>query len=182
MKKILKNIALSIIIIYFILSIIFLVKQVIYEYTVVIPGIIQIAEEVSRKEISGEESYQLLASVYQAGYGDKIEIQVSVLVVSLILGILIGLVMTFEDKSKLRLFLKYIAGLLIIALYSALFEAFEYKDFSEFFYDILTVIDDIWKLYTLAFAVGYAIKIYINNKKTKELNKILKSKNNTENN
>ena len=80
MKKFLKNIIISFLIIFFMLSIINLVFQIIKHYYVVTPKIIELAESVKDTGISSEDSYQMLASVYAAGYGDKIQIQIMILI------------------------------------------------------------------------------------------------------
>lgn len=180
MKKFWKNVILSLLIIYFILSIINLMGQVIREYTINIPGMIRYVEELSEQGIPKDETYTIIASVYSAGYGNKIEIQTGILGISLVLSIIIALVITFEEKSKLKIFLKYILGLLIVALIPTLIYIFYYMDFGNFLSDFTSEmiynIENLWGWYTFVFIIIYIVKIYINNKKIKELNEILDNK------
>ena len=183
MKKFLKNAILIMLITCFVLNIINLIGQVI-EKRYVTQEVIKIAEEVKNKGVEGEEAYQLLAQVYYAGYGNKLIIQMGILGLSIVLSIIIGMIVTFEEKSKIKLILKYILGMLIVALIPTLFNIFTYMDFkslfSDFVNEILYNIEVIWIWYTLAFFMLYAIKIYITNKDTKKLNKILKDNNKRE--
>lgn len=178
MKRFLKNTIISFLIIFFILSIINLGFQVIQHYFVVTPQIIELAESVKGNAISTEESYQLIASVYAAGYGNKIQIQIMILLISMLLSIGISLILTFEEKSKLKIICYYILGMVITSFIPTIYNVFYYLEFSvvdfigEFFY----YIESTWIWCTLAFIVLYIVKITISNKKTKELNEILKNK------
>ena len=178
MKKFLKNAIISFLIIFFILSIINLVFQVIQHYFIVTPQIIELAESVKENGISAEESYQILSSVYAAGYGDKIQIQIMILLISVLLSVVIGLIFTFEEKSKFRIICYYILGMLVVALIPTLFNIFYYLEFSvvDFMDELFYYFKNTWVWYTLAFILFCIIKITISNKKTKELNEILYNK------
>ena len=99
MKKILKNVLITFLIVFFILSFVNLIFQIIQHYFVVTPQIIELAESVSKEGISTEDSYRMLASVYAAGYGDKIEIQIMILLISISLSVLISLIFTYLKKK-----------------------------------------------------------------------------------
>ena len=178
MKKFLKNAIISFLIIFFILSIINLVFQVIQHYFVVTPQIIELAESVKENGISGEESYQMLASVYAAGHGGKIQIQTMILIISILVSVTIGLILTFEEKSKFRIICYYMLGMLVVGVIPPMFNIFYYLDFSvvNFIEEVFYFLENTWIWYTLVFSIFYIIKITISNKKTKELNEILKNK------
>lgn len=178
MKKFLKNIIISFLIIFFMLSIINLVFQIIKHYYVVTPKIIELAESVKDTGISSEDSYQMLASVYAAGYGDKIQIQIMILIISILLSVIIGLILTFEEKAKFKIICYYILGMLVVGLVPTVFNTFYYLGYSivNFIDELLYYLKNTWIWYTLAFTIFYIIKIAISNKKTKELNEILKNK------
>lgn len=177
MKKFLKNAVIIMLIICFILNIIQLIGIEIERYTTTYE-VIKLAEEVRDKGIPQEEGYQILAEVYHAGWGNKEEIQILVLVVSIVLGIILGMIKTFEEKSKIKLLLIYILGMLITAFIPTLFEIIYYMNFkdSNFIYNL----ESTWMWYTLIFFVLYAIRIYISRKNAGKLNEILKQKLNKE--
>ena len=94
MKKFLKNAVLIMLVSCFILNIVNLAWQYVEHYKVV-QEILEIAKQRSQESITVEESYELLASVYSAGFGNKIEIQAGIIVLSIVLGITIGIIVTF---------------------------------------------------------------------------------------
>lgn len=178
MKKFFKNTLISFLIIFFLLSIINLVAQIIQHYFVITPQIIELAESVKNVGISAEESYQMLASVYSAGYGDKIQIQIMILIISILLSLAIGLIYTFEKKSKIKIIICYILGIIIVPISVTMFNVFNYLEVStiEFFTEFLYYFKKINIWYTLIFIILYLIKFLVNKKKTKEMNNILKNK------
>ena len=178
MKKFLKNAIISFLIIFFILSIINLVFQIIQHYFIVTPQIIELAEGVKENGISSEESYQMLASMYAAGYGDKIQIHIMILIISIFLSIIIGLILTFEEKNKFRIIYYYILVMLVVGVIPPIFNIFYHLEFSvvDFIEEVFYYLENTWIWYTLVFTISYIIKITISNKKTKELNEILKNK------
>ena len=180
MKKFFKNAIIIMLVSCFIFNIINLVWLHIERYTI-LQNIVEVAEELSKQSITGQEAYQTLASFYQAGYGNKMVIQIGIIILSIVLGITIGMVITFEEKSKIRVLIIYLLGLLLTSLVPTICESIYYMDFSYFFNDIIYYFEITWKWYTLIFIIIYAIKIYINNKKTRKLNEILKNKNQSKN-
>lgn len=67
----------------------------------------------------------------------------------------------------------YVLGLLLTALAPTICDVIYYMDFKGFFKDMIYYLENIWKWYTLAFFIIYAIKIYVNHRKAKELNEVL---------
>lgn len=175
MKKFLRNTLMLFLIIFFILSFINLISQIIHHYFVEMPYVIKLAKSVTETGISGEKSYSMLASVYAAGYGDKIEVQTMILFTSILLSISASLILTFEEKSKFKIICYYILGMITISLVSTIYNNLEFslKDFWE---ELFYYLEKTWIWYTLGFIIVYIIKIIISSKKTKELNKILKNK------
>lgn len=177
MKKFFKNAVIIMLVSCFILNIIQLIGIEIEKYTIV-QEVIKVAEEVRNNGISSEEAYITLASVFSAGWGNKELIQIGILGVSIILGITLGMIKTFEEKSKIKLLLIYILGMLITAFIPTLFEVIYYMSFkdSDFIYNL----ESTWMWYTLIFFVLYAIRICISRKNAGKLNEILKQKLNKE--
>ena len=178
MKKFLKNAMILFLIIFFILSIINLIYQVVQHYFDIVPRLIEESETIRDTGISGEDAYRLIPSVYALGFGNKIQIQIMILVISILLSIAISLIFTFEEKSKLKIICYYVLGMLLIALVPTIFNIVYYLEFSlvDFIDELLYYLENTCILYTLAFTIFYIIKIIISNKKTKELNEILKNK------
>lgn len=172
MKKFIKNTILTILIIYFILNLVYIIELVIKHYGIM-NQIDKVSKQVATEITTTDEMQQALASFYYYGYGDKIEMQVGMIGLSTILGITVGVIITTEEKSRIKLILNYFLGLLVIPLIITIF--YMYEDTS-FFSELLYNIESIWKWYTLVFALLYAIKIYISNKDVKKLNDILKDK------
>lgn len=180
MKKFLKNAIIIMLVSCFIFNIINLVWLQIERYAI-LQNIVKVAEGLSGQTLTGQEAYQTLASFYQAGYGNKMAIQTGIILLSIILGITIGMVITFEEKSKIRILIIYLLGLFLTSLIPTICESIYYADLSYFFTSIIYYFEITWKWYTLIFILIYAIKIYINNKKTRKLNEMLKNKNQSEN-
>ena len=178
MKDFLRTTLIAFLIIFFMLSFINLISQVIKHYFVITPQIIELAESVKDKGISPEDSYQILASVYEAGYGDKIQIQIMILLISILVSVAVSLIFIFEEKSKFRIVCYYILGMIFTSLIPAILNIFNYLEFSlmNFFDELFYYLNNTWIWYTLSFIILYIIKILISNKKTKELNEILKNK------
>lgn len=175
MKNFLKNAIISFLIIFFIFSFINLISQIIQHYFVVTPRLIELAETVKENGISGEESYQTLASIYAAGYGNKIEIQTMILFISILLSIPASLILTFEEKSKFRIICYYMLGMIAIVLVTTIYNYLETSSTS-FWNELFYYLEKTWIGYTLGFVIGYIIKIIISHKRTKELNEIIKNK------
>lgn len=173
MKKFLMNTVIAMFAICFILNIVNLIDLVIEQYTVT-PQIVEVLEQRAKEELSKEEKMLLVAATYSAGYGNKMEIQAGILGVSLIYGIIIGLMVTFEKESKTKLILGYVFGLLLFSVVGTLF--YMTQNIRFFFSELLYNIERLWKWYTLIFAIIYIVKIYISNKYAKKLNEILKEK------
>lgn len=176
MKKFFKNALLIMLVICFVLSVVNLIASAIYQYSVVIPELIELSEELKQKGITGEEVYGLMSSIYYISNGNQIAIQTGIIGISIFLGIILGMIVTFEEKSKIRVIIIYLLGLLLTTLVPTIYEAIYYMKFNNFFDDIEYYLELIWKWYTLIFFIIYTAKIYINNRKTKELNKILNQK------
>lgn len=175
MKKFLKNAMLIMLVSFFILNIINLVWQNTNHNKIVIE-IAQTVQKINNGETIVENAYQtiyeMFASTYYMTVVRNFEIQTGIIIVSIVLGITIGMIITFEEKSKIRVIIIYILGLLLTALCYTICA----MDFDSFFKELLYHLADKWKLYTLAFFITYTIKIYINNRKTRELNKVLNEK------
>lgn len=176
MKRFFKNMSFIILITCFILNIVNLIASARYQYSVVIPGLMELAEEVKQKGVTGEEAYELIPSVYYISNGNQIAIQAGSIGLSVFLGITLGMIITFEEKSKIRVIIIYLLGLLLTSLAPTIYEAIYYMNFNNFFDDIGYYLDTIWIWYTLIFFIIYTIKIYANNRKTRELNEILNEK------
>lgn len=175
MKKIIKNTVLAMLTICFLLNIVNLIGLAIEHY-VDMPQIAGVAQQVSNEVSTSEDIYQALASFYNYGYGNKLEIQMGILGLSVIFGTMVGLMTTFENKSKIKFILNYFLGLLLVSLLPTLFYMYMYEEvnlFSEFLYNI----EYIWKWYTLIFIIIYVIRLYISNKDAKKLNETLRKKN-----
>lgn len=179
MKKFLKNAILIMLVSSFVLNIVNLVYQYVV-HTRTILEISEVVQQINNGEIvidnTYEHIYQNFASAYFAGVGNNLSIQVGIIILSIVLGITIGMIVTFEEKSKIRIVIIYILGLFLTVLAPTMSETIYYMSFNTFFDDMIYYLDSIWKWYTLVFFIIYTIKIYINNKKAKELNKILKNK------
>ena len=100
MKKYLKNTLMIFLIIFFILSIANLIFQTIQYYFVTTPQIIEFAESIQNNGISGEDSYQIIASVYAAGHANKIKNQIIILLISSLLSIVISFISAKRNMKK----------------------------------------------------------------------------------
>lgn len=90
----------------------------------------------------------------------------------------IGLIYTFEKKSKIKIIICYILGIIMVPISVTMFNVFNYLEVStiEFFTEFLYYFKKINIWYTLIFIILYLIKFLVNKKKTKEMNNILKNK------
>ena len=176
MKRFFKNMLFIMLITCFILNIVNLIASARYQYSVVIPGLMELAEEVKQKGVTGEEAYELIPSVYYISNGNQIARQAGIIGLSVFLGITLGMIVTFEDKSKIRVIIIYLLGLLLTSLVPTIYNVIYYMDFNNFFDDIMCYLEIIWRWYSLVFFIIYTVKIYINNRRTRELNKILNKK------
>ena len=170
MKKFLKNAVL----IMLVSSFIFNILNLIFQYIRFNTGVLELSNiirQINSGEIVIENTYdginQILASSYHMLAGNNLSIQTWSIIISIILGITIGMIVTFEEKSKIRIFIIYMVGLLLMVLVPTMCEVIYYMSFSTFFDDMLYYLDNIWKWYTLVFFIIYGIKIYMNNRKKK---------------
>ena len=101
-----------------------------------------------------------------------------ILLISILVSVAISLIFIFEEKSKFRIVCYYILGMIFTSLIPAILNIFNYLEFSlmNFFDELFYYLNNTWIWYTLSFIILYIIKILISNKKTKELNEILKNK------
>ena len=174
MKKFLKNAVLIMLVTYFILNIVNFVWQYI-EYNKLVLETAYLVGQINNGEITIEDPYAIFMGFPLMMEAQTIRLA-GIIGISIIVGIAIGMIVTFEEKSKVRVLLIYIIGLLLVALWPTICDAIYYMEFTNFLEDMIYNLDGIWKWYTLIFFVIYAIKLYISNKKTKELNKILNEK------
>ena len=179
MKKFFKNALLIMLVSSFIFNVLNLILQHIRFHT----GVLELADiirQINSGEIVIENTYdginQLLASSYYMLAGNNLAIQTWIVVLSIVLGITVGMIITFEEKSKIRVVIIYIVGLLLTILAPTMSEVIYYMSFQTFFDDMLYYLKSVWKWYTLVFFIMYTIKIYINIRKTRELNEILTKK------
>ena len=170
MKKFLKNAGL----IMLVSSFIFNILNLIFQYIRFNTGVLELSNiirQINSGEIVIENSYdginQILASSYYMLAGNNLAIQTWSIIISIILGITIGMIVTFEEKSKIRVFIIYILGLLLTVLLPTMSEVIYYMSFSTFFADMVHYLESVWKWYTLVFFIIYGIKIYMNNRKKK---------------
>ena len=168
MKKFLKNAGL----IMLVSSFIFNILNLIFQYIRFNTGVLELSNiirQINSEEIVIENTYdginQIFASSYYMLAGNNLSIQTWSIIISIILGITIGMIVTFEEKSKIRIFIIYIIGLLLTVLLPTMSEVIYYMSFSTFFADIIYYLESVWKCYTFVFFIIYAIKIYINNRK-----------------
>lgn len=177
MKKFLKNSILAMLVICFILNIVNVVNLVV-EHHKITRHLEEAAQIVADQVLSNEEIYNALASFYGLGYGNKDEIQLGIIGLSMLFGTVTGLMVTFEKKSKTKFILGYILGFLLISIILTLFHMTQEKSF---FSELLYNIESLWKWYTLIFVIIYVVKIYISNKKTQKLNEFLENKKSKDN-
>ena len=168
MKKFLKNAILIMLVSSFVFSILILILQHIRFYNGVLE-ISNIIREINNGKIVIENTYdginKILASSYYMLAGDNLAMQTGSIILSIVLGITIGMIVTFEEKSKIRVIIVYILGLFFTVLAPTICQVIYYMSFSSFFDDIVYYLEIVWKLYTLIFFIIYAIKKYINNRK-----------------
>lgn len=199
MKKFVKNILITFIIIFTILNVIaFIYYEVNYYNTLrkeVLPIINgEISETTIQEDSELYNRYKVLYGenapstmlAYMEGYfvaqGYILETELSVLIISIILGIFIGTIISLSETSKMKEALKaFCIGLIIAMVATTLIHLTRNLTGVNFLEGIeRTFIDDIvrpyWLLYVVIYLIIYLIKYYIAKKNAKKLNKELKKK------
>lgn len=199
MKKIIKNILLTFVIVFTILNLSFYTYKIISKYYM-INDILAIyigenrdvlastdAEENAKAFIErmrysyGEDvpATQLaMLSNYTMGMNEILEVQTVLLMVTVILSIAIGIILSLTEKSKIKELFHFITGaLLLVLLYTTImYITGEYKGLSIFEAIIETINSSV--IYYIVAYLGKIVYTYWKNKKSvKELNKELKNKN-----
>lgn len=199
MKKIIKNTLITFIIIYTVLNLVFYTFSIISKYYMINDLLTEYtgenrdvlasteAEENAKAFIErmrysyGEDvpATQLaMLSNYTMGMNRILEVQTILLIVTVILSIAIGIILSLTEKSKVKELLHFITGaLLLVLLYTTImYITGEYKGLSIFEAIIETINSSV-----IYYIVAYLVKIiytYCKNKKSvKELNKELENKN-----
>ena len=195
MKKIIKNIMLSFVIIFTILNLAFNAFSIISKYCMVnnilteytgenrnVLGSIE-AEKNAKEYIQGlKNTYGEEAPVtqlamlqnYTRGMNDIIYIQIIILIATVILSISIGIILSITERSKIKELLDFITGAVILILVGSTIDyiAGGYEEFKIF---------ETIKTFGIYYIIAYIIKnvyLYWKSKKSiKELNKVLENKN-----
>lgn len=175
MKNFLKNALLSMLIVCFLLNIVNL-TGLLFEYYMYTPMLEEIAKEVAQEVQTSEDTYKALAGFYYSGNGGKTQIQVVILVTSIILGIVMGLMIELEKKAKLKLVLTYTVGFITVVIAEVIFNIA--KGHLEILQNLEWVFIVCGAWYTVFFIITFVVKRSISNKDVKKLNDILKSKRN----
>lgn len=176
MKKIIKNILLTFIIIYTVLNLVLYIYSVISKYYTInkILTTEYIEENIS---LDATQIHLELLRSYIRGISTIIESQTILLILTAVLSIAIGIIISLTEKPKVKEILDFIIAGVILVLACAIIRCIggEYKEF-EIFDEIIDIINSFGIYYIVAY-VGKIIYTYFKNKKSvKELNKELKNK------
>ncbi len=183
MKKIVKNIILSIIIIYFIINIVY----VIYNYNT-IKSIVDNSIVVSNNEKMHEETLsiqenmsilKLMKSNYYNGRFGTINEISNIIIVSIILGVLVGSTISMKENKKIKYILFFMVGNIFYnTIFSIITQGIYLKNdiklsFFECYYESLK--SNILN-YVLIFIVIVVVVMLIKNISVKKLNKELNNR------
>lgn len=176
MRKIIKNILLTFIIIYTILNLMFYIYSIISKYYIINKIL---TNGYIEKNINLEDTQiqvEMLRN-YTMGMSRIIEGETVLLIVTAILSITIGIIISLTEKPKVKEILDFIlTGIILVLLCTIIrYMRGEYNEF-KIFEEIIDIINSFGIYYIVAY-VGKIIYIYGKNKKSvKELNKELKNK------
>lgn len=204
-KKIIKNILLVFVIIYTILNLIgFAVNEIerrklLYDTVIqmrpenitmeIYEELEQTAEgkiEMLREMFSNEESNvpvpatQLaMVQMYITGAGNILEIQIFILICSICLSIAIGIIISLEEKSRVKHILIFILlGLILSTIGALLLGVSNEKFFETFLENFLDTIQRYGIYYILIYMVTFLTRYFVSKNKTNKLNEELKNKQN----
>ena len=126
----------------------FNVLNLILQYIRFNTGVLELSNiirQINSGEIVIENTYnginQIFASSYYMLAGNNLAIQTGVVVLSIVLGITVGMIVTFEEKSKIKIFIIYMVGLLLMVLVPTMRQVIYYMNFDNFFSDIIYYLD-----------------------------------------
>ena len=199
MKKIIKNTLLSFVIIFTILNLMFYTFSIISKYYM----INDVLNEYTGENINVEESIEIEKSAkgfieqmrhiygenapatelamlnnYIMGMNHILGGQLTILIVTLILSITIGTILSLTEKSKTKELLHFITGgILCVLLYTTImYITGEYKDF-KIFESVIETINSCGIYYIVAYLVKIVYTYSKNKKSVKELNRVIEKKN-----
>lgn len=197
MKKIIKNILLVFVICFTILSIAGLIFSMINHYNMmsekVVPilngeidnEIIQRDKELYNgyKEEYGEDAPSTILSYFQGyalGEVNILEMQETFLIISGLIGISIGIILSLTEKSKIKEVLCFIViGVILALIWTIIFHLTRNlpntKFFEGFMDNFVDCIKEYGIYYILIYLFGYTLRYFINKKNTKKLNKELQN-------
>jgi len=199
MKKFVKNTLLTFVIIYTVLNLLFYTFAVISKYYMINDWLTKYTGENINIEasIEAEENAKGFIERMRYNYGEDapatelamlqnytmgmnsiMRVQTTILVITLILSIAIGTILSLTEKSKTKEMLQFITGgiLCVLLCTSIMYIAGEYTGL-KIFEAVIETINSCGIYYILAYVVKIIYR-YCNNKKSvKELNKELENKN-----
>lgn len=199
MKKFMKNTLVTFVIVYTILNLVFYIFSIISRYCMINDFINQyIGENIdvqasieieknakesaeSMKNIYGENvpvTELMIFQSYSMGMSAITDVQTMLLIVSIILSIAIGIILSLTEKSKAKELLHFITvGLSLVLLYTIImYITGEYEGFN-IFEAIIETINSCGIYYIIAYLVKIIYTYYKNIKSVKELNKEIEKKN-----
>lgn len=199
MKKIIKNILLTFVIVFTILNLSFYTYKMISKYYM-INDILAIYTGENRDILASTEAEEnakafiehmrysygedapatnlAMLNNYTMGMNEILEVQTVLLMVTVVLSIAIGIILSLTEKSKIKELLDFIITGVILLLMCTIIRyiAGEYKEF-KFFEEIIDIISSFGIYYIVAYLVKIVCKYCKNKKSVKELNKELENKN-----
>jgi hypothetical protein len=118
-----------------------------------------------------------LVQMYMMGAGHILEIQIFILICSICLSIVIGMIISLEEKSKVKHILIFILLGLILSIIGALLMGVSNENFFEtFFENLLDMLKMYGIYYILIYIVTFLTRYFVNKNKTNKLNEELKNK------
>lgn len=193
MKKIIKNILLTFVILFTILNLSLYVynniSRTIFLKNTVIPKLNgevmgnedeMFKEEAERyKEIYGKDVPGLTLvglNWYLMGSGQILEQETIILVASAVLGIVVGTIISLSEHSKIKHILYFVLLGLLLALIVTICNQWGNGNIQDFIDEFLFTIKDKFLCYIVIYFICFIICYYINKNKANELNKELKNK------
>ncbi len=199
MKKIIKNILLTFVIIYTVSNLILYASNLILKYSIVNEALnIYTGENRNSEEIvEAENGAKYIIEHFKEIYGDDIpgiallhlqgytmgmnlilERQTLILLIALILSVTIGIIVSLTEKSKIKEVLYFILGailfILLITVYMMLVKEYQGMNFIE---ASIETIGDYTVYYIIGYLVIFIYRYYLKKKEVNELNKEIKTKN-----
>lgn len=118
-----------------------------------------------------------MVQMYMMGAGHILEIQIFILICSICLSIAIGIIISLEEKSRVKHILIFILLGLILSTIGALLMGVSNENFFETFLEnFLDTIQRYGIYYILIYIVTFLTRYFVNKNKTNKLNEELKNK------